>query len=76
MIIKELSDHKFTVMFSDEYGPEGMKYALNYINNVAKWCKKHTGNEYETWDIIQEEHGPTFHFDDAKIEMLFKLTWL
>lgn len=50
-----------------------MKTAMEFINEVAQWCKKTFGNEYESWDIVGG--GTAFVFYEDEELMLFKLRW-
>lgn len=44
------------------------------INEVAKWCKELTGNDYETWNI--DDSGCTFSFDNDEDRAAFMLRWV
>jgi hypothetical protein len=53
---------------------EEMKIAMEFINEVAQWCKATFRNEYESWDIVGG--GTAFVFYNDEELMLFKLRWV
>jgi hypothetical protein len=66
--------HHYIVGYKGGRNHEDMQEVINFINEIATWCKVTFGNEYETWDI-----GPTgadFSFTNTNHEMLFKLRWV
>lgn len=73
--VVQLEERKFTIFScNDTDGRVSIKFTRIFVNEVAIWCKKLLGNDYETWDI--DSSGCTFTFQRKVDAMAFKLKWI
>lgn len=71
----QIEDRTFSVFSCGDFDNRvSIKLSRIFINEIASWCKKTFGNEYETWDI--DSSGCTFIFQRKEDAMIFKLKWV